>query len=265
MIAHLFERRTPFSVLLHETHASLASCALVALAFSFWVTLLVEVVGQFAFGNPAIIDPVYLLLAIFSFEMILATKVVCENGWLAAIVSVVFSFLSLFALPILTWGATAICASPMLVIFLFFLLRDRIDDYMRSSRSRESFRRSLELATLNPADASAHYNLGLLYQQRGNAADAKRSFLTAVEIDPTETDAHYQLGRIACEEGNWAEALGHFEQVIAQAPAYSHHEVWREIGRVYYSAQQYQDALPIFDRFVAERPSDAEEIGRAHV
>ena len=36
----------------------------------------------------------------------------------------------------------------------------------RNQRARESFKQNLEAATLNPADASAHYNLGLIHQQR---------------------------------------------------------------------------------------------------
>ena len=33
--------------------------------------------------------------------------------------------------------------------------------------ARRSFKQNLEATTLDPADASAHYNLGLLYYQRG--------------------------------------------------------------------------------------------------
>jgi tetratricopeptide (TPR) repeat protein len=145
-----------------------------------------------------------------------------------------------------------------LLIILLFLLRDRIDDFMRSARARQSFKQNLEAATLNPADASAHYNLGLLYQLRGEMDAAAASFHRAVEIDPQETDAHYQLGRIAREQGRPNEAIVHFEKVVQQDAAHSHHEIWRETALVYYAAGQYPDALEMLERFLNVRPSDAQ-------
>ena len=67
-----------------------------------------------------------------------------------------------------------VCASPFLLLLLLFLLRDRIDEFIGATRSRQAFKQNLEAATLNPADASAHYQLGLIYQKRGeqDAAEA---------------------------------------------------------------------------------------------
>ncbi|HVF91752.1 MAG TPA: tetratricopeptide repeat protein, partial [Blastocatellia bacterium] len=114
----------------------------------------------------------------------------------------------------------------------------------------------------NPADASAHYNLGLIYQQRGQVEEAKASFRRAVEIDPGETDAHYQLGRIAREQGRPPEAIAHFEATVQRDQEHSQHEIWREIGRTYFQAGQYEDARNALERFLQRRPSDAE--GRYH-
>jgi len=41
-------------------------------------------------------------------------------------------------------------------------------------------------------------------------------------------------------------------------PAHSQNEIWRETGLVYYDAGQFQDALEMFDKFLDNRPSDAE-------
>ena len=179
-------------------------------------------------------------------------------SWLVAAGTVLISFLSLFLLPLFVDANSFICASPVLMILLLFLLRDRVDDFVRSQRSRQSFNQNLQLATLNPADASAHYNLGLLYQQRGDLDAAIRSFTRAIEIDPTETDTHYQLGRIARWQNRLTDAVQHFEKVIGQDDTHSHHEIWRETGLVYYTAKQYPDALEMFDKFLQQRPSDAQ-------
>jgi tetratricopeptide (TPR) repeat protein len=143
-------------------------------------------------------------------------------------------------------------------LLLVFLLRDRIDEFIGATRSRQSFKQNLQAATLNPADASAHYQLGLIYQKRGELDAAAGSFKRAVEIDPRETDAHYQLGRIARQNGRLNEAVQHFERVVQLEPAHSQNEIWRETGLVYYDAGQYQDALEMFDKFLDKRPSDAE-------
>ena len=40
--------------------------------------------------------------------------------------------------------------------------------------------------------------------------------------------------------------------------AHSQYEIWREIALVYHSAGQYQDAMEMLERFLKERPSDAQ-------
>jgi tetratricopeptide (TPR) repeat protein len=145
-----------------------------------------------------------------------------------------------------------------LLILVIILLRNLLGDMVSAQRAREDFKRNLEAATLNPADSSAHYNLGLIYQQRRQYEEAKTSFARAIEIDPEETDAHYQLGRIAREEGRLADAISHFDEVVRRNPEHSQTEVWREIGHTYFQAGQYEDARAAFERFIDKRPSDAE-------
>ena len=163
----------------------------------------------------------------------------------------------LIASPLLGFVGTLL-ASPFLLLLLFFFLRGYLGDLMQTQRARAAFRQNLEAATLNPADASAHYNLGLIQQQRGELAEARQRFLRAVEIDADEVDAHYQLGRISRTEQKLAEAIHHFEQVVVRAPQHSLHEIWREIGATYLAAGQHEDALEALERFLAQRPSDPE-------
>jgi tetratricopeptide (TPR) repeat protein len=200
----------------------------------------------------------FIPVPIFAAFMTLAIGTVFRIGWVAAASTSILSFMTLIGMPLLMQAATFICASPLLLLLLLFLLRDRIDDFMRSARARQSFKQNLEAATLNPADSSAHYNLGLLYQTRGDFDSAADAFRKAVEIDGLETDAHYQLGRIARQQGRLDEAIAHFEKVVQQNVNHSHHEIWRETGLVYYEAGQYQDALAMLDKFLGERPSDAQ-------
>ena len=231
----------------------MASCALAALSAS----LLIALLPAAFFGWESYLL-VLIPLPIFTAFMTLAIGTVFRVGWVAAAFTSMIAFMTLLGMPLLMRAATFICASPFLLLLLLFLLRDRIDDFMRSARARQSFKQNLEAATLNPADSSAHYNLGLLYQNRGEYDYAADAFRKAVEIDKLETDAHYQLGRIARQQGKLDEAIAHFERVVQQNANHSHHELWREIGLAYYAAGQYNDALEMLDKFLAERPSDAQ-------
>jgi tetratricopeptide (TPR) repeat protein len=265
LIANAIERRGSYSLVIREEYAPTLSCALASLAISLLVTLIPAglISWQSAWlASDAVIGYFVLLIVIplpvFAALMTLSIGIIFGTGWIAALVTALISMLSLIGMPLLMQAATVICASPFMLLMLLFLLRDRIDDFMGSARSRQSFKQNLEAATLNPADASAHYNLGLLYQKRGDWKAATESFARAVAIDDGETDAHYQLGRIAREQGNLGEAVSHFEKVVQQDPALSHHEIWRETAIVYYLAKQYPDALAMLDKFLGERPSDAE-------
>jgi tetratricopeptide (TPR) repeat protein len=197
-------------------------------------------------------------LPIFAALMTLAVGLIFRIGWAKAAVVTLLSFLSLFGLVVLMQAVAFFFASPFLLLLLIYFLRDQISDLLSARDTRRSFKQNLEAATLNPADASAHYNLGLIYQQRGEYEKAVQAFQRASEIDPQEVDAHYQLGRLAREQGKLNEAIEHFEKVVRQAPNHSQYEIWRETGLVYYAAKQYLDALAMLDKFLAQRASDAE-------
>ena len=158
-------------------------------------------------------------------------------------------------------------ASPLMLLFLFFLLRGYFSGIVSTQRARASFKQNLEAATINPRDSSAHYNLGLIHQQRGELDQARERFQRAIDIDPEELDAHYQLGRIARAQNRLPDAVGHFEQVVQRDQGHSLHEIWREIGSTYIGAGQYSDARNALERFLDRRPNDPEGlylIGRAY-
>src|SRR5204862_6278629 len=99
---------------------------------------------------------------------------------------------SFFVAPIAEHLFSGIFGSPFLLFFAFMLLRGYFGGIMGGQRARAAFKQNLESATLNPADASAHYNLGLIHQNRGELDAARERFERAVQIDPEEIDASYQ-------------------------------------------------------------------------
>ena len=207
-------------------------------------------------------------LSFFVITTIAAVREVFRFTVLRTIVVVTISLLIAVLLsPVWALLFSPILASPFLLIMIFLLLRGYVSNVLQIQRARESFRRNLEAATLNPADASAHYNLGLIHQQRGELDAARERFERAIQIDPEEIDSHYQLGRIARQQKRLGEAIGHFEQVVSRDPSHAQQEVWREVGATYVSAGQYADAITPLETFLDRRPSDPEALyllGRAH-
>jgi tetratricopeptide (TPR) repeat protein len=208
------------------------------------------------------------MMLVFGVFAIPALQVVFKTSWLRASVIIILSGAVLvpsffFLQPIFSM----ILASPFLLIMLFFLMRGYLGEVTRTQRARESFKQNLEAATLNPADASAHYNLGLIHQQRGELEAARERFERAIQIDDDEIDAHYQLGRIALQQKRFADAVRNFEQVVSRDRTHSQHEIWREVGATYIAAGQFEDARDALERFLENRPSDPEALylmGRAH-
>lgn len=304
-VANIFERRGRFGLLLQQEYASLASTFLYALTIANLVTIPVAIFLNLSGIQAAYIaqnlqsaaqleswlqlppefraqlrillsDPrfvaegLFRTVKLFGFAVgaVMAVREVFRISTLrATAISVSGLSLALVLSPV--WGLllSPILASPLLLLILFLLVRGYISGVLRSQRARESFKQNLEAATLNPADASAHYNLGLIHQQRNELEAARERFERAIQIDEDEIDAHYQLGRIARQQKRFADAVKNFEQVVSRDQTHGQHEIWREVGATYIEAGQFEDARDALERFLEHRPSDPEALylmGRAH-
>jgi tetratricopeptide (TPR) repeat protein len=197
----------------------------------------------------------------FAILIFFAVRTVFGTGNGTAVLTVSLSWISLVAAYFL-WAPLhmllGFIASPFILLYLFYFLRGSFGNLGAGLRSRQSYRRNLEAAAINPHDGEAQYQLGLIYQQRRQFTEAVRRFQNAVAIDPLQTDAHFQLGRIARDQGRLKEALGYFQTVVNQDEKHSQSEILRELGALYLSARQYEDAKTEFERFLERRPYDAE-------
>ena len=205
---------------------------------------------------------------LFAVWLWLATVEVFRLSWLRSAAVVFGSFLLGAPLAGLTWPLFVVAAtSPFLAILSFVLLRGYFLTLARRAQAQDNFQKHLEAATLNPADASAHYNLGLIHLRRNQLEEAMARFQKAIETDEDETDAHFQLGRIARSQSRWADAVRHFEEVVRRDETHAQHEIWREVGATYLSVEQYDDARAMLERFLERRENDPEALyllGRAH-
>lgn len=221
--------------------------------------------------NPALVAQnlfVMPKLVLFSVGTVFGVRDVFRTSFLRALgISIISAVAAMFVAPIAARLFSGVLGSPFLVFLLFMLLRGYFSDIMGAHRAKAAFKQNLESATLNPADASAHYNLGLIHQNRGELDQARERFERALQIDDGEIDASYQLGRIARQQKRYPDAIQNFEHVVTRDPAHSQHEIWREVAATYIAAGQYEDARNALEQFLEHRPSDPEGLylmGRAH-
>ena len=299
-VANLFERRASLGLIIRQEYAPLAATTFYAWAAANLAALPLAWVARVSGFEAAVMaqvreqlntaveqgeytlevavqlaDPrvqsvtfaAMLLLPLFAFWAVLAVREVFRlSVWRSIVVVLSSGILTLVTSRMLMPFFGTVLGSPFLLILLFILLRGYFADVTQGQRARASFKQNLEAATLNPADASAHYNLGLIHQQRNELDEARKRFERAIEIDAEEVDSHYQLGRIAREQGRLADAIKHFSEVVERDATHAQHEIWREIGATYLAAGQFEDAREALERFLESRNLDPQGLylmGRA--
>jgi tetratricopeptide (TPR) repeat protein len=205
---------------------------------------------------------------LFCVGVVLGVKEVFRSSMLRALGISLISYVGfIFLAPLWDMVSSHVLGSPFLLFLVVILLRGYVSDILGSHRAKAAFKQNLESATLNPADASAHYNLGLIHQSRGELDAARERFERALQIDEGEIDASYQLGRIARQQKRYGDAIQNFEPVVSREPAHAQYEVWREVAATYLAAGQFEDARTALEQFLEHRPSDPEGLylmGCAH-
>jgi len=91
--------------------------------------------------------------------------------------------------------------------------------WRQTAEYRDPF--ALYRATLqeNPGCWMAHYNLGVVLSEQGEADQAIDHYRRAVDLRPDYAKAHYNLGRLLVERGQLADAIAHCEKAAALNPA----------------------------------------------
>jgi hypothetical protein len=219
--------------------------------------LLLHLLLSFIPGIPAaVLGAVY-----FTFLVFFAVRTVfgASNGPAAGIS--ILSWLPMAAV-VFFWAPIRMMlgwvASPFFLFYIWYYLGGEFSSLGAGLRDRQTFRRMLEAAAINPHDGDAQYQLGLIHQQRRQYTEAVERFRKAVQIDPTETDAHFQLGRIAREQGRPGEALEHFRQVLKQDDKHSLNEIHRETGAAYFELEKFEEARRELEIYTDRRPHDPE-------
>jgi tetratricopeptide (TPR) repeat protein len=170
----------------------------------------------------------------------------------------VFS-LSWFTLPVYYLLTSFLRVLPFFVMIPLLYVGYRwIRDHLAAQTNERAFRQNLHILTLNPQDADAHYQLGLIYLRRRNLDAARRYFENALKIDPGDAEYHYSLGRVYELKGEWAQALDQYEQTYRLNPEYGLGDIFREVGKGYLHTGNVEKGAEFLRFFLTKRDSDPE-------
>ena len=111
---------------------------------------------------------------------------------------------------------------------------------------------------IDPSDAGAHNNLGVLYYQKGLVEDAIGAFTRALELDPKMQVAQRNLEIAYHDTGYYDQRVAQLRERLRQAPD-ARDARW-ELGRAYAILGQSEEAIEEFEQLVAQKSDDVAAI-----
>ncbi len=86
-------------------------------------------------------------------------------------------------------------------------------------------------------------NIGTLYEQRGDHAQANEAFARAREINPDDGEAYINLGHVLYEEGQFRSAIDQLNQGLERSPQSAVGNFF--LGSAYYKLHETEKAEPL--------------------
>jgi Flp pilus assembly protein TadD len=110
--------------------------------------------------------------------------------------------------------------------------------------------------TKNPGCWMAHYNLGIVLNDRGDIDEASAHYRQAIELRPGYAEAHYNLGRLLAQKGQLDAAVVHYEKALELNPADS--EALNNLGVTLFGMGRVDEAIAQYQKALTSRPDYAE-------
>jgi hypothetical protein len=253
-----------FSVLIRRDYLSLLMCVLLCWSAVYLLVAIAQAVVSYGSGGHTSIHLVA-LFAVAGLYFLALTAIAIRTALGTTLGSAIGLTLGGSVAAVIGAGFFGVVgssmyflASPFVLFYAWRMLGSEVSSLGDGLRTRQHLRQQMEIATTNPRDADAHYQLGLIYQQRRQYTEAIARFQKAIEIDPTEADAQFQLGRIANEQGRFDDAIRFLKTAAGLNEKLSSGEVWRELGTAYFGAGQLQEAAAALQRYTERRSYDPE-------
>jgi tetratricopeptide (TPR) repeat protein len=111
-----------------------------------------------------------------------------------------------------------------------------------------------EALEIDPGDAKANNNLGVLLLRNGKPDEGIAHFRKALEVDPVYGEALNNLGIALLNEGKSEEAIKHFQKALEVNPL--HAQLYLSLGEAFYSLGNYREALARWRQGLSIEPNN---------
>ena len=126
------------------------------------------------------------------------------------------------------------------------------DEFLKggdTARAADAYRKALEL---NPDNAEAHSNLGLILLRQHRRDEALAHFLKALEHRPDDARCHRNVGDVLVRQGKRQEAMARYREALRIDPAYT--EVRINLGLLLLMTHRHDEARAEFAEAVRHEP-----------
>ncbi|MDR1203674.1 MAG: tetratricopeptide repeat protein [Tannerellaceae bacterium] len=120
----------------------------------------------------------------------------------------------------------------------------------------EDIRKWTEAIELDPKDAEAYFNRGVVYFRIGSYERAFADFNKSIELDPNNANAYCNRGIIYSLQGNHNQAIDCFNKAIELKPDFAN--VYFMRGNAYVGIKDYNKGIADFNKAIEINPNDAE-------
>lgn len=126
--------------------------------------------------------------------------------------------------------------------------------YQSKGQNAQAIAEYEKAIAMNPSNVKAHYNLGILYKWRGDYEKAAREYQETIRLDPHFAKAYYNLGIILKGKGELDGAISKFKQAIQIDPRYS--DAYLGLGLIYsQNKKDVPQAIAYYKKYLALNPA----------
>jgi tetratricopeptide (TPR) repeat protein len=138
----------------------------------------------------------------------------------------------------------------------FYQVFDRAMDLEKKQQHSAAMAEWKKALQLDPEDAKANYNLGLILTRKGRLDEAIPHFEKAVLEDPRFAEAHNNLGIALVQKGEVDDAIRHFQKAVEGDPKFA--DAHNNLGLALLQKGKVDEAVPHFQKALEVDPKQAQ-------
>jgi len=127
-----------------------------------------------------------------------------------------------------------------------------LDDASQTEAALEYYRKALQV---DPGLAEAHYNMGVIYNERQEQTKAVQHLVEAIRMKPQIAESYSALGMIWCGQNRFDEALVLVEQALSINPHFA--EAHYHMGLILQQMGEYHRGRDSFQKAMVCKPGFA--------